>query len=173
VREKPDEVNAFTDGRRIVVTPGMMRFVDSDGELALVISHELAHAAMHHTAKQQANAVVGGIAGAVVGALIAELTGVNVIQSTSNVGADLGRATFSQGFEAEADYVGTYYAARAGYNASEAANFWRRWASMHPDAIGTGGAHPATAERFVAIEETAAEIARKKSGDMALVPNRR
>ena len=36
-------VNAYADGKRTIMTQGMMDYVKDDNELALIISHELAH----------------------------------------------------------------------------------------------------------------------------------
>ena len=43
-----DRINAFADGKSIYMTKGMMRFVENDNELALVVGHELAHNTMKH-----------------------------------------------------------------------------------------------------------------------------
>ncbi|MBI5165485.1 MAG: M48 family metalloprotease [Magnetospirillum sp.] len=41
-----EAVNAYAGGKTIVITAGMMNFVESDAELALVLSHEMAHNTM-------------------------------------------------------------------------------------------------------------------------------
>lgn len=43
-----DQVNAHVDGETIVITTGLLRFVESDDELAAVIGHELAHRVLGH-----------------------------------------------------------------------------------------------------------------------------
>jgi hypothetical protein len=48
VVEDSDEVNAHADGRVLHVNRGLLRFVESDDELAFVIGHELAHNGQHH-----------------------------------------------------------------------------------------------------------------------------
>jgi membrane-associated protease RseP (regulator of RpoE activity) len=52
------EVNAYADGKNVVVTKGMLRFVESDVELSTVIAHELAHNAIHINA-QTTNYMLG------------------------------------------------------------------------------------------------------------------
>ncbi len=163
ILKNSDEVNAFADGRYVVVFSGMMRFLNSDDELALVISHELAHNTMGHIKKQAVNRTIGTL----LGAIVSELTGVNV----TRIGAQTGQLLFSQEFEAEADYVGCYYAARAGYDVSKAAQLWRRMAATHPAAINLkGSTHPSTAKRFLAIEKTAEEINQKIKNGKPLIP---
>ncbi len=158
-----DSVNAFADGSRIIVTSGMMRFADTDDELAFVIGHELAHNTMGHIESKTGNLILGGI----VGAILTGLSGVNVIDPMMQVGV----LAFSQAFEAEADYVGVYYAARAGYDTKKAAYFWRRMAAAHPTAIGLQGTtHPSSAKRFLAVEAASREVAGKRGGGEPLVP---
>jgi hypothetical protein len=43
-----DKVNAYADGERLRVTKGMLWFAKDDAELAMVLSHELAHNIMGH-----------------------------------------------------------------------------------------------------------------------------
>ena len=158
-----DEVNAFTDGEKIVVTRGLMRFTENDQELALVISHELAHAAMGHVTAQMQNYVLGSLLD-----ILAAAYGINT-------GGTFGKAAagvYSKGFEAEADYVGLYMMARAGLPVDNAAAFWRRMAAEHPQSIhrSATSSHPSTPERFIAIEGTVEEIARKRAGGLSLAP---
>ena len=83
----------------------------------------------------------------------------------------VGALAFSQEFEAEADYVGVYHAARAGYDTRKAAYFWRRMAAAHPRAIGLQGTtHPSSANRFLAVEAASKEVAEKRAGGTRLVP---
>ena len=163
VLDPNDSVNAFTDGRRIVVTAGMMRFLESDDDLALVVGHELAHITRRHIEAQMANQLIG----AIIGAVTTEMTGVDMTQT----GADIGALAFSQEFEAEADYVGVYHAARAGYNVEKSADLWRRMARIHPTAINLiGSTHPSTAKRFLAIRAAAEEVERKRALNKPLIP---
>lgn len=156
-------INAYADGNNIIVTTGMMEFAKSDNELALVVGHELAHNSRKHIEAKQGNALIGMI----LGGVITGVTGVNVM----GLGSDLGGMAFSQGFEAEADYVGLYHTSRAGYSISNAPNFWRRMGAKNPAGIHLAGTtHPSTAKRFVALENTVKEINSKRSKKQALIP---
>ncbi|AEV24530.1 MULTISPECIES: M48 family metallopeptidase [Rhodocyclales] len=159
-----DAVNAYADGKQIILTSGMMRFAQDDNELGLVLGHELAHNTMGHLDKKRNNSLLG----ALLGAVISVGTGVDV----TRLAGDLGSMAFSQGFESEADYVGLYYAARAGFDVDNAPNFWRRMAVEHPQAIGHGTSHPDTASRFLALEATSKEIAAKRTNGNPLHPER-
>lgn len=159
-----DAVNAFADGKRVVITRGMMRFVRDDNELSLVIAHELAHNAMNHMDAKSGNFMLGSIFD-----IIAAAYGVN----TQGVFGNAAASAYSQDFEAEADYVGLYMMALAGLELEKAPHFWRRMASAHPRGIKGGGmmaSHPATPERFVELEETIKEIRGKQQRGEALRP---
>ncbi len=155
-------VNAFADGEKITMTAGMLRFVESDNELALVVGHELAHNTMGHIDKKMTNAMIGTVLGALLSAAIRV--------DVSRIGTQAGAGAFSQEFESEADYVGMYYAVRAGFNVDDAPKLWRRMAVEHPLAIGHGVTHPNTAERFVALEKTLGEIRGKLAANQELRP---
>ena len=158
--QRTDTINAYADGTRVLATSGIVRFAADDADLALILSHELAHNTMHHVVKQSANAFAGGVLGALLG-----LPGLVM-------GAPVGLGTYSQAFEAEADYVGTYYAARAGYAVDGVGALWRRMAIRNPGTIHLpGSTHPSAALRFLAAEDTAREIAAKHADDQALTPN--
>lgn len=160
-----ERVNAFADGRAIHVTTGLVRFVASDDELALIVGHELAHNTMDHIGKQRGNRIAGRFVGAVLDAF---LGGTGVF---TQIGEEAAGGAYSQDFEAEADYVGVYYAARAGYDVKGAADLWRRMATANPAAIHLAGStHPSTAKRFLAIEAAADEVAAKAAKGEALAP---
>lgn len=158
-----DDVNAYADGSNVGITKGMMRFAESDQELSLVIAHEIAHNTMEHVSAKRSNAFGGLILD-----ILAAAAGVN----TQGVFQQISANAYSQEFEAEADYIGLYIMARAGLSLEGSADFWRRMAAEHPASISTNHAatHPASAARFVAIENTIGEIASKRAGQNALIP---
>ena len=43
ILRQDNSLNAFADGKNIYITQGMLRFIDEDKELQMVIAHELAH----------------------------------------------------------------------------------------------------------------------------------
>lgn len=166
-----NRVNAFADGKNIYMTRGMYRFAKNNNELALVIAHELGHNAMDHIKKKEANAALAGFAGLMVD-LLAASQGVNTQGEFTNQAIGLGAGAYSVEFEQEADYVGMYILAKSGRDTSQVTNFWRRMAAENNSgSITTGGTHPSTPERFLAIEKTHKEIAKKRAAGKALVPN--
>ena len=69
------------------------------------------------------------------------------------MGEQIGAVAFSQEFELEADYIGLYIMARAGYSTDHAANFWRKMAARSPwkRLIGT---HPPAAAIYTFTQNT-------------------
>ena len=160
-------VNAYADGRNIVLHQGIIDLARNDDEIALVVGHELAHNVLDHISKKQANVLLGGLGGALLDAALG--TG----GQFSRLGQNIGSQAYSPSFESEADYMGLYAVALAGYNHQIAPQFWRRMGSRHQDSITLTTTHPATAERFVALESTVQEINSKKAAGIPLKPNTR
>lgn len=159
-------INAFADGERVLIARGMMSFARDDNELALVVSHEMAHNVMKHIEAKKQNMALGMLADVLTTILTrGQVSGSNFAQ--------IGAMAYSQEFEAEADYVGLYIMTRAGLPIEDAPKFWRRMAAAHPANIRTNHAasHPSTAYRMVALEETVKEIRDKIAKGAALVPN--
>ena len=159
-----DAVNAYADGKRIIITKGMMRFARDDQDLALVIAHELGHNLMGHIDKKQTNIMFGTLLD-----LAAAANGLD----TQGIFGSAGAGAFSQDFEAEADYVALYYMNAAGLPLEGVADFWRDMAAEHPGSIGSNhsASHPATSERFLAISKTIDEINHKIAHGLPLEPN--
>ncbi len=128
------EVNAFGFHHHVVVTTGMMRFVQSDDELASILGHELAHNILKH----------------------------------------LGFA-FEPRWEAESDYLGSYLAARGGYDPGQAAALWLRRSRLDvwDDLYHVRRSHPTDPARIQALEATAREIRDKRERGEPLVPEYR
>ena len=81
-----------------------------------------------------------------------------------------GARAFSVGFEREADYIGAYYVARAGYDLAGAEEVWRAISLESPDSILITATHPITPARFVQMQKVAAEIADKHRRNVPLMP---
>lgn len=160
-----DEVNAYADGQQVVVQRGMLRFATNDTELALVVSHEIAHNSMSHIRSKMTNYALGSILDIAAQVLLKV--------PTQGLFGNVGASAYSKEFEAEADYVGLYIMARAGGDIDNAPQFWRRMAALSPAAIQSShmSTHPATPERFVALEQTVKEIKAKRAAGKVLTPN--
>jgi predicted Zn-dependent protease len=143
---------------RIVVHSSILRIARTDAQLALVLGHELAHANLGHLDKQWANQVLGWAGGAAIDAGLV-LGGISTGGIFTRQFARAGALAYSVSFEREADYVGAYYAARAGYDLIGAEEIWRALSLESPDDIRVGRTHPVTPVRFVQMQKVIAEIA--------------
>ena len=157
-------VNAWTDGRDITISSGLMRFVEEDSELQYTIAHELSHIVENHVAKAVGQAVVGIPVDAAALAWRVLTLG-RFRQSLMH--------RFSQGLEREADYIGLYMLARAGVKNDHVHEFWNRMAIELPKRIDYGTTHPSSAERYASLRVTVAEIANKIEQEIALLPERK
>src|SRR5262249_54030646 len=161
--------NAFTDGDKIVIYSSILRMARTDAQLALIVGHELAHANLGHLDAQMINTVAGWASGAALDAGIM-LGGISTSGAFSKAFSRAGANAFSVGFEREADYVGAYYAARAGYDLAGAEEVWRALSLEQPDSIRIAATHPITPVRFVQMQKVAAEITEKRRRNGTLMP---
>ena len=164
--------NAVTGDEGIIIFSGVMRLARTDPQLAHVVGHELAHSNLGHLDKQRANTILGWAGGALIDAGVTA-GGIPTRGAFSRELARAGANAFSVAFEREADYVGAYYAARAGYDLAGTEDFWRALALESPDSLRIAGDHPVTPVRFVQMQQVAAEIAEKKRRGLPLNPELR
>jgi len=159
-----DELNAWADGRSVNITPVMMDFLETDQELALILSHELAHNIMDHVRKKQQNSIIGTILD-----IAAATQGIDTFGTFGSIGA----ASYSQGFENEADYVGVYIMANAGFDVTDAHTIWRKMSVEIPGGIKKSffSTHPSNPERFIRLKKAIEEIKAKQLAGQPLLPN--
>jgi Zn-dependent protease with chaperone function len=166
------EQNAFADGEAIYIERSIIRLAATDEELALVIAHELAHNGQRHVQAQRSNATMAGLGGLLLDG-VALASGVDTGGYFTKAGVRIGASHASVEFEQEADYVGMYYLARAGYAIDGVEDFWRKMAVENPQMIYVKTSHPTSATRFVAIAATTKEIDAKRAAGEPLTPNLR
>lgn len=157
------EINAMAYRDTIFIFMGMAKFAATDEDMAVVMGHELAHITMEHMKSKMTNSILMSI---LIDAPIIALTGVN-----PQIGNNIGGSLNSRGFEEEADYIGLYHAARAGFDIAGAENLWRRMAIENPEGVSHASTHPTTASRYLAIEAAREEINAKRAAGQELVPN--
>lgn len=158
------EPNAFADGKDIFVYSGLVKEVENDHEMQVVLAHELAHNAQSHIAKSARIGWATSILDIIIGDEDSEGPITNLILNA-----------FSPSFEREADYVGIYMLARAGLDTEHVSTFWKRLAVEYPEQnvqtlLST---HPIHGERFVNLDKAHEEIVAKIKSGEPLIPEPR
>lgn len=163
---KDNQVNAFCmPGGKIVVYEGMMKLVSSDDELAVVLSHEVAHAVAKHSNERMSQQVLSEYGAQILNyslsrksELVQALAG-NVYGLGSQYGLML---PFSRKHESEADYMGLALMTMAGYNPDVAVNFWRKMAASSTVSVPAFmSTHPSDEKRIRDIQKALPEIHKK------------
>jgi hypothetical protein len=141
-----EELNARANGTRLFITTALAEFAATDDELAVFLGHELAHHVLGHRSWHEAGAHG------------------RTSQAAPAVSETAG------GAEREADRVGLYLAARAGFDSSVAPDLWRRfgafnWRVRYPQ-IG----HPSAEARARALQIVQDDIRSKQASGQPLTP---
>ena len=154
---------AATRGNFIFVWSGILQSVQSDDELATVLAHEMGHVLAGHTQQspqEEAARVLSGVAGAITSGVLA---GRGIGPQAGDVAGSLVRILVDavainpeqQRQEHEADQIGIFLMADAGYDPEGAVAFWRR-ALNDPTfsgfKLGFLSTHPSTDERLTRLE---------------------
>mgnify|MGYP001462449319 CR=1 FL=1 len=161
-----NQVNAFCmPGGKIVVYEGMMKLVESDDELAVVLSHEVAHAVAKHSNERMSQQVISEYGVQILNYSLSRKS--ELVQSLAanvyGLGSQYGvMLPFSRKHESEADYMGLVFMTMAGYNPDVAVNFWQKMSAgksgSTPEFMST---HPSDATRIAEIQKVLPAIKTK------------
>lgn len=154
-----DVIYAFNDGRRILITRGMLEVFTSDAELAAIIAREIAHSALKHTASLQMTA---NAAQAIDGLIpvLRNNVGDAAIKDLKVMPANLDQA---------ADRVAIAILVRAGYDAEQLPLTLQKLAAIKNNEKYTA-AHPLTNERLKLMQEIIVQIKQKPSAGKSSPP---
>jgi len=155
------QANAFClPGGKMVVYTGILPVAQSEAGLATVLGHEMAHATSRHGSQRLlqsklSNTLMTG-ANASLGLGDMDMRQKMEVMAALGAGAKYGvLLPFSRNHESEADEIGLYYMARAGYDPHEAVNFWQRMEQNNnrpqpPEFLST---HPSHGTRIQELNE--------------------
>ena len=153
----------------IVVNRGIVEYAANEEEVAMVIAHEIGHQAANHVATGQRNQAVGALIGAVLlgaaGAAASyrspyagDITN-TAMRTGGDIGAAIGRISFSKEQEREADYLAALILYRAGMDLDKARGFLVTMArGSGRKETGMLDTHPAGPERIAAWDKAVQEI---------------
>ncbi len=157
-----DVVNAWcAPGGKIMVYSGLYEHKKAlvnrhkTDELAAVLGHEIAHAtARHVTESLSRNYSVLFIGQAAMTAISASGSGLatNIFNEVYVQGINLFVPAYSRKNESEADRIGLFYMARAGYNPQAAVDLWYRACKQKGDRLSVYASHPSSCQRAKNLE---------------------
>lgn len=157
-----NHVQAYSDGRRILVTRGMVEFFQSDSELATILAREMAHNTLQHITTLQTTATVAGVIDQLL-PMQPDLSGINGSAGIKSMPAKM---------DQEADRLALYMLARAGYDPAAAITTLQRLAASYPSSIPNTytALHPLTTERVRLLQKTVEQIRQKQAAKQPLIP---
>jgi predicted Zn-dependent protease len=157
------ELNAFAlPGGPLYVNRGLIQAARSEGELAGVVAHEIAHIALRHATHNVSKAYMTQTGLGILGGLLGGRTGrgtAQVIEAVGGFGLNALFLKYSRDAETQADIAGAQMMARAGYDPLEMASFFdllREQARRDPGGLEQFfSSHPAPADRAARIRKEA------------------
>ncbi len=160
------EANAWCmEGGKIAFYSGIMPLCPTDDAIAVVMSHEIAHAIARHGRERMSQLVVTQLGGVAIDQALREKPAMTrqLAQTAYGAGATVGvLLPFSRAHEAEADEMGLHFMAMAGYNPEEAVRFWERMSQMGgtkmPAFLST---HPSHEDRIKQLKRLIPEVKAK------------
>jgi predicted Zn-dependent protease len=152
------EVNAWClPGGKIVVYSGMLPLVMNDTDLAVILGHEIAHAVLKHGNERMSQQLLVQYGGAALSVMVSSKPAETqaMYNNVYGISTTLGVLAYSRKHENEADEMGLYVMATAGYNPNAAIGFWQR---MQANSSGTKppvfvSTHPSDEQRIQNLTE--------------------
>ncbi len=154
-----EEQNAFCmPGGKVAVYTGLLPITKDENGLAVVVSHEIAHAVAQHARERMSQALVLSGLGLALDRALADQGDKtrNIFRALYGAGAGLGvMLPHSRRQEAEADRLGLVFMAMAGYDPRGAVDLWQRMAAADqgPNVPVFLRTHPTDQARIAAIRE--------------------
>lgn len=110
------EINAFAlPGGYIYITRGILAYLNSEGELAAVLGHELGHVTARHSVQQISAAAAANVGAGILQIFVPQTRGPLGENSINLLGGAL-LSGYGREHELEADRLGAEYLARSGYD---------------------------------------------------------
>lgn len=133
-----NQINAWCmPGGKVAVYTGILPITKNDTGLAVVMGHEVSHALAGHGNERISQAMVAQGLGQVAGGALSNSQWGNIFQQVYPIGSQVALLKYGRNQELEADKMGLYLMAMAGYDPREAIPFWSRM-----EAASTGGKAP-------------------------------
>ena len=143
-------------GGKVVVYSGILPYTKDKNGLAVVLSHEIAHAVARHGNERMSQELLVQYGSVALGELLKnkpEQTQ-NIFNSAYGLGSQYGvLLPYSRDHELEADKLGLIFMAMAGYDPQTAIEFWKRMSAGGGNApLEFMSTHPSDATRISQIQ---------------------
>lgn len=128
----------------------------NEDQLAAVLAHEMAHANARHVTEAISRSMTIALAGIAVQSAIhygGSVEGANLFGEVFSGGMNIYFPSYSRQNEYEADRLGLFYMAKAGYDPRQAVLLWKKAATKNKDKTNIYASHPASGARANALEE--------------------
>ncbi|MFW5922754.1 MAG: M48 family metalloprotease [Planctomycetota bacterium] len=112
--------NAFAIPGRVYATRGFVAELENEAQFAAVMAHEIAHVTSLHTARQMTTSMLTALGLGVAGQMAGNTSAAQGVLLAGQAGVTLLGLSYSREQERQADRVGTYYMAVAGWDPREA-----------------------------------------------------
>jgi beta-barrel assembly-enhancing protease len=158
---KDPQLNAFSvPGGHVFVTTGIVGMMDSEGELAGLLGHEITHVTHHHISKQmeqQKKIGLATLAAALLGVLAGDPRIASAAISGSMATAQTLALKYSREDEEDADNFGFKYMTKDGFDPKQMIDLLdklRRWGSFGSEGVPAYmQTHPLTGDRMSHVED--------------------
>lgn len=144
-------------GGKVVVYSGILPLMKNDAQVAVVMSHEIAHAVARHSSERMSEQLLTQGLGTALSAALSQKPSETqqLALAAFGLGAQLGYLLpYSRKHEFEADEMGLYFMAMAGYDPAQSIEFWKAMAKNNtgstPEFMST---HPLDENRIAKIAE--------------------
>ena len=132
------QINAWCmPGGKVAVYTGILPITKDDTGLAVVMGHEVSHALAGHGNERISQAMLAQTGGQLLGGAISNNQWASIFQQVYPMGAQVALLKYGRSQELEADEMGLYLMAMAGYDPRQAQPFWQRM-----EAASTGNRPP-------------------------------
>lgn len=148
-------------GGKVVVYSGILPYTQDKNGLAVVLSHEIAHAVARHGNERMSQSLLTQMGGMALSEALKQKPAETqeLFNTAYGVGSQVGvLLPYSREHELEADKLGLIFMAMAGYDPQVAIPFWQRMSTIGgkkpPEFLST---HPADEKRIAKIKEAMPE----------------
>jgi len=147
-------INAWCmPGGKVAFYTGILPLCQNEAGVAVVMGHEIAHAVANHSGERMSQQLIAQLGGTALSMAMQEKPQMTQQIALSVFGAGsqvFGILPYSRKHEFEADKLGLFFMAMAGYDPNEAPQFWERMSALSggnapPQFLST---HPSDANRI-------------------------